>query len=221
MPNSFFRNDIVYLLLGALVTGLRTAIVGVAASHTPFGKETSLKSLVVQGRLGLDRFLTGEAMIGRDSDSYQRQNRVTLAVQITLASGSTMRGNIFMSKQRTMHEELNKGEAFLEFESSDSQKMYLARNVIAVVKEFSVPRADQLQRRPIDQFDAHEVLGLKTDADAHAIRNAYVALAKLYHPDRFARIELPAEVSEYLTAMATRINLAYSELRAHMPEHAA
>jgi DnaJ-domain-containing protein 1 len=160
-------------------------------------------------------------MLGRDADSYQRQNRVTIAVQVTLASGATMRGNIFVSKQRTMHEELNKGEAFIEFETNDGQKMFLARSVLAVVKEFSVPRADQLQRRSMDQFDAYEVLGLKLDADAHTVRNAYVTLAKLYHPDRFARIELPPEVAEYLTAMATRINLAYSELRANLPDQAA
>jgi DnaJ-domain-containing protein 1 len=159
-------------------------------------------------------------MRGNDSD-YQRQNRISIAVQITLASGSSMRGNIFVSKTRTMQEELNRNEPFIEFESGDGQKMFLARSVIALIKEFSVPKSDQLQKRMTEQFDAYEVLGLKTDADPQAIRNAYVKLAKLYHPDRFMRIELPPEVAEYLSAQATRINLAYSELRVHMPEHAA
>ncbi len=160
-------------------------------------------------------------MMGRDSESYQKQNRVSLAVQVTMASGTTMRGTIMVSKSRTIHEELNKGEPFIEFETSDGQKMFLARGVIAVVKEFNVPRSDQLQKRILDQFDAYEVLGIKIGADTHTVRSAYVALAKLYHPDRFARIELPHEVSEYLTAMATRINLAYTELRMQMPEQAA
>jgi DnaJ-domain-containing protein 1 len=160
-------------------------------------------------------------MMGGDSGSYQRQNRVSLSVQVTLATGVTIRGTIFVSRTRTMHEELNKDEPFIEFETGDGQKMYLARNVIASVKEFNVPRADQMHKKLVMEFDAYEVLGLKTGADALAIRSAYVNLAKLYHPDRFARIELPLEVSEYLTAMATRINLAYTELRMQMPDQAA
>jgi DnaJ domain len=161
------------------------------------------------------------AMMGGDSGNYQRQNRVSLTVQITMASGSTMRGTMFVSRTRTMHDELNKGEPFLEFETGDGQKIYLARSVIASVREFNVPRADQIHKKLSIDFDAYEVLGLKTGADAQAIRSAYVNLAKLYHPDRFARIELPAEVGEYLTAMATRINLAYTELRMQMPDQAA
>ena len=93
--------------------------------------------------------------------------------------------------------------------------MFLARSAIAAVKEFNVPRNDQMNRRAaiLDQFDPYEVLGLKRGADATQIRNAYVTLAKVYHPDRFIRTDLPPEVAEYLGAVATRINLAYSELR--------
>ena len=77
----------------------------------------------------------------------------------------------------------------------------------------------------LDQFDAHKVLGVETDADRVDIRQAYLNLAKTYHPDRFARMELPKEVFEYLSAVATRVNLAYSELRGpgaagEEPEHA-
>ena len=37
-------------------------------------------------------------------------------------------------------------------------------------------------------------------------------LAKAYHPDRMQAIELPAEIVDYATAMAKRINAAYSAL---------
>jgi hypothetical protein len=149
-----------------------------------------------------------------DAD-YARMNRVTVQVTITMATGTQMRGNMFHSKSRTLQEELNKGDPFLEFEPMEGQRMYLARTAIAAVKEFNIPRNDQLTRRSavLDQFDPYEVLGLKKGADAAQIRNAYVALAKTYHPDRFSRTDLPQEVAEYLSAIATRINLAYSELR--------
>ena len=146
---------------------------------------------------------------------YARMNRQTVQVTITLATGVQMRGNMFHSKTRSLQDELNKSDSFLEFEPMEGQRMFLARSAIAAVKEFNVPRNDQMNRRAaiLDQFDPYEVLGLKRGADATQIRNAYVTLAKVYHPDRFIRTDLPPEVAEYLGAVATRINLAYSELR--------
>ena len=165
----------------------------------------------------------------KSETDYARLNRVTVQVTITMAAGTQMRGNIFHSKQRTLQEELNKGDMFIEFEPMEGQRMFLARAAIAAIKEYNIPRNDQLTRKSaaLDQFDPYEVLGLKKGADAAQIRNAYVSLAKIYHPDRFSRIDLPGEVSEYLSAIATRINLAYSELRMtvagnqSMTEHAA
>lgn len=154
-------------------------------------------------------------MMKGDGD-YAKMNRVTVQVTITMSTGVQMRGNIFHSKNKTLQEELNKGEMFIEFEPMDGgQKMFLARSVIAAVKEFNVPRVDQMTRRSatLDQFDPYEVLGLTKGASGAEIRNAYVALAKIYHPDRFIRTELPPEVADYLSSIATRINLAYSELR--------
>jgi len=149
-----------------------------------------------------------------DAD-YARMNRVTVQVTVTMATGAQMRGNVFHSKTRTLQEELNKGEPFLEFEPMEGQRMFLARSAIAAVKEYNIPRNDQMTRRAatLDSFDPYEVLGLKKGADAAQIRAAYVTLAKTYHPDRFIRADLPPEVADYLSAVATRVNLAYSELR--------
>ena len=107
-------------------------------------------------------------MMKGDGD-YARMNRVTVQVTITLSTGVQMRGNVFHSKNKTLQEELNKGEMFIEFEPMDGgQKMFLARAVIAAVKEFNVPRVDQMTRRAntLDQFDPYEVLGLKKGANA-------------------------------------------------------
>jgi DnaJ-domain-containing protein 1 len=146
---------------------------------------------------------------------YARMNRTSVTVTITLSTGVQMRGTVFHSKTRTLQDELNKTETFIEFEPMEGQKMFLARSAIAAIKEFNVPRVDQMSRRKdvLEQFDPYEVLGLKRGADHAQIRSAYVTLAKIYHPDRFLRADLPPEVAEYLSAVATRVNLAYSELR--------
>jgi DnaJ-domain-containing protein 1 len=148
-------------------------------------------------------------------DDYKRHNRTPVSVSITLANGQTLRGTLFVLKTKSLMEELNRGEPFLEFESYDGSKMFIARTNIGAVKEFDIPRVDQLEKRVglLDQFDAHGVLGVKADADKAAVRQAYLELAKTYHPDRFARLELPKEVVEYLSAVATRVNLAFAELR--------
>jgi curved DNA-binding protein CbpA len=63
-------------------------------------------------------------------------------------------------------------------------------------------------------FDPHGVLGLKPGATHEEAREAYVRLAKTYHPDRYAAIELPREVRDYLAVMARRVNAAHQALEA-------
>jgi DnaJ-domain-containing protein 1 len=156
-------------------------------------------------------------VFGKDSDyqDYQRLNRAPVSVCIALTNGQTLRGTLLVMKTKSLMEELNRGEAFLEFESHDGTRMFIARTSIGAVTELNIPKVDQLEKKLglIGKFDAHEVLGVRADADKAAVRQAYLQLAKLYHPDRFARLELPKEVFEYLSAVATRVNLAYSELR--------
>lgn len=45
-----------------------------------------------------------------------------------------------------------------------------------------------------------------------AIRSAYLAKVKLYHPDQFSGNPLPQEVTDYLQAMFVHVQAAYEEL---------
>ncbi len=54
--------------------------------------------------------------------------------------------------------------------------------------------------------------GVSPAASREEVRQAYFALAKTYHPDRYAATELPCEVRDYLAAMARRINAAHAAL---------
>ncbi|MBX9926988.1 MAG: hypothetical protein K2Y05_11570, partial [Hyphomicrobiaceae bacterium] len=51
-------------------------------------------------------------------------------------------------------------------------------------------------------------------AEWDEIREAYIKLAKAYHNDRYASVELPNEVRSYLKEMSTRVNTAYAMLEA-------
>ena len=60
--------------------------------------------------------------------------------------------------------------------------------------------------------DYYELLGVEKGAEAEAVRTAYLALAKKYHPDRFLAMDLPREMLDYAAAMLVRINLAYEQI---------
>ena len=53
--------------------------------------------------------------------------------------------------------------------------------------------------------------------------NIYITLEQrqLYHPDRFASLDLPAEMQDYVAAMARRINMAYEALETARAERIA
>ena len=53
------------------------------------------------------------------------------------------------------------------------------------------------------------------------MRRAYLDLAKMYHPDRYATVDLPPEVDSYLSAMARRINAAHDAIQEALKARAA
>ena len=69
--------------------------------------------------------------------------------------------------------------------------------------------------RRLRQVAVHEVLGVGADADADAVRRAWMELVRRHHPDLVARHHAPAitHLAEELTILCNR---AYDELRARL-----
>jgi DnaJ-class molecular chaperone len=63
--------------------------------------------------------------------------------------------------------------------------------------------------------------GLKAGATREEAREAYVRMAKIYHPDLYMAVELPREVRDYLAAMVRRINAAHQALENAQRKQAA
>ncbi len=139
-----------------------------------------------------------------------------VTVELTLSEGRTLSGKIAMPAGRGVLDYLNGSSTFLEFESFDGDRRYLAKSTLAEVKQVATPRAANLNQRlrDLDGFDPYVILGIERSATWDETRAAFHKLAKVYHPDRYAAAELPEEVSTYLSSMARRVNAAYAALEA-------
>ena len=137
-----------------------------------------------------------------------------MPAELTLTDGSVLKGKFVIAASRSIYEVLNGDTQFLEFENHLGVRTLIAKAAVKNVKIVTVSTASGLanrMREPGD-FDPHVILGIARGAAWESVRNAYMTLSKTYHPDRYAGVELPDEVSEYLLVMGARINAAYAAL---------
>ena len=149
-------------------------------------------------------------MFDRSNGGYAPEPS-SISVEVAVAEGTIAKGRLFVAMGKTLADVLNGTAGFLEFEPFGGERMFLAKSQLASIKPLGIPRAPNLGQRSSDPsgIDPYAVLGLAAGADREEIRQAYVRLAKAYHPDRYTTVELPEEVRAYLAVMARRINAAH------------
>lgn len=152
----------------------------------------------------------------RIDNAGNNAHQTAIPAELTLTDGEVLIGHFLISAARAMSEVLNGENLFLEFEPFESAKRYISKQSIRSVKIMDAPSANALEgRRPLaGEFDPYAALALKKDAEWDEVRQAYLRLAKAYHADRYASVDLPGEVREYLQQMSRRVNAAYTLLKA-------
>jgi DnaJ-domain-containing protein 1 len=153
-------------------------------------------------------------MAAGDINAWRRQNSDPVQLLIIMADGSRIRGNILQPRDKTLREYFNLPEPYIDFDCFENGEVVLAKTSIVSLRRNALPNADQIDKklRGIEKANPQQILGVGKSATRDEIHKAYLALARLYHPDRFALSNLPPEVAEYLDTMSLRINVAYSEL---------
>lgn len=145
-----------------------------------------------------------------------KTNSVRALVTLTFSDGRSETVSVRLPLSSKLHEALNNSDTFLDVVNGEGQQYFLAKSAIVRVELLEVPKANQLNllRRASDNggFDPYQVLGVARAADAESIRQAYHAMIKTYHPDRFAGIDLPREMKDYAAAMIVRLNLAFEQI---------
>jgi DnaJ domain len=151
-----------------------------------------------------------------DVTQWRRQNSDFITVQLVLHDGTDLRGKVLLARDKTLMQMLNlDGEAFVEFDCEHLGTTLLAKSAIRSLRRFEMPRATQLQDalEAGDTFDPYAILGVSRAADLDQIHERFQALISVYHPDRYASVELPPEMSEYVMTMAKRITAAFAEIK--------
>ncbi len=138
-----------------------------------------------------------------------------IAVEITMADGSVIAGRAVLGPGKGVHKLLERDEAFLFIDAFDGEGTFVPKADIKGLKVLNSGRQQQLTLHIPDarNFDPHRILGLEKTAAFEAIRDAYHTLSKLYHPDRYASVELPPEVKAYLESKAKSVNAAFRALK--------
>jgi hypothetical protein len=152
----------------------------------------------------------------RVDNTNNSMHQTAVPAELTLATGEIMAGHLVINSARAIADVLNGENSFIEFEPLGSSRRYLSKSSICSVRVVDAANANALDaRRPLSgEFDPYAALGLTRDAEWEDIRQAYLRLAKAYHADRYASVELPAEVREYFQQMSRRVNAAYTLLEA-------
>lgn len=148
-------------------------------------------------------------MFGSSETERQR-----VAVTLTLHSGEILNGHVFLGTAQKLRDLLNNPEQFIDFEKRDNTLTLIAKHSIAMISPIDLPRIDQLLRRSQAStgFDPYHTLNVDRGANQGEVRAAYLAKARLYHPDKLASKDVPKEVVDYMNAMFIRIQKAYDEL---------
>lgn len=143
----------------------------------------------------------------------QYRDLVATPVHLRLVDGSLVKGHIERPRSKTLAEVVNDKDQFIEVQRFDGARELINKSSVKTLALKDVPKGEHLKLAVLgtELYNPIAVLGLDEGASREKIREAYVRLAKIYHPDRFQSVDLPEEIVDYLETMARRINLAYEE----------
>ena len=150
-----------------------------------------------------------------ERNPIDNKNETLIAVEVAMADGSKVSGRAVLAPGKAVHKLLEAGEPFLYVDGFDGEGAFLPKAEIRGLKVIQPARAQALTLMIPDarNFDPYRILSLEKGASFEEIRDAYHRLTKVYHPDRYASVELPREVKVYIEAMAKNVNAAFRALR--------
>lgn len=145
-----------------------------------------------------------------------------ICVEVTIAGGEKFSGRVSLAAGKPVQKLLDSDDNFIYAETFDGEGHFIPKSDIRGLKVINTGRVATMFMTIPDakNFDPYRVLGLERTAKFDEIKDAHVRLTKLYHPDRYAGVELPREVKTYIEAMSKNINAAFQALK-HVAKRSA
>lgn len=140
---------------------------------------------------------------------------MTVAVEIAMTDGEVVTGRAALPPSRQVHRLLEGNDPFLYLEQFDGEGRFIPRAGITSLKVVATVRSQALRLPAVDanSFDPWRVLGVEKGSPWDDVRAAYHRMAKTYHPDRFAGMDVAPEIAAYLEAKTKQINAAFRVLK--------
>lgn len=139
-----------------------------------------------------------------------------LEATLTMNDGKVISGFLVMGTNATLQALLAYSSPFLELIGTDGQKRFVSKSSVSMVEPIEALRKPVLDPRIQNGTDPFSILKVSSDCDFPAVRKSYLDLAKIYHPDKFAQITLPNEVSTYMSDMFRQINSAFVQAKVEL-----
>ncbi len=142
---------------------------------------------------------------------YERQKKA-IKVSMETADGKVFDAELMIFTGETLAGVMNGASAFMEVIETDGTKSLIAKSFIQRISQ----RIDEEVNDETGSGkwhhhaeDPYVVLGVPRDAPDKAVRTAYLKLARAYHPDKLAMLELAPAMMEYGQDILKKINVAY------------
>jgi hypothetical protein len=150
-----------------------------------------------------------------ERNKVDNRTAMTVAVQIVFVDGSMVTGRAPLAPNKGVHQLLEGSETFLFLELFDGEAAFVPKAEIKALSLITPIRSQPLKVIPQDagDFDPHRVLGVPSEAPWEDVKQAYHRLTKLYHPDKYASVDLPPEVKSYIDNMSKLVNASFRALR--------
>ena len=161
------------------------------------------------------QFIVTSTIWGQNRAMFSSPQVNRTLVTLTFHDGSKSVVSVKLPLSGKLAETLNNQDQFLDVISGTGEAYFIAKSKVARAQATEIPHATLNQRRrnaDQAQFNPYAVLGVQSTASKEEIREAYVGLVKMYHPDRFLTLDIPQEMKDYAASMQARINLAYEQI---------
>ena len=132
-------------------------------------------------------------------------------VRLALNDGRMLDGKLMLPPSIDVKRVLNGDGAILEFVNLAGATSLVAKSAIVEIMPVAPGKPKtQSTAASDDVSEARAILGIAVSATAEQARTAFDMLKLQYHPNRFASIDLPNDVLEFIGVKSRRIDAAYA-----------